>query len=386
MKLLKKLLFAFPLAGLLFVSCSDWTDVELEKIDHIGGYNTMNNNKSKEYYADLREWKKKAENYGRPVSFGWFSNWAPAGSVRKGYLTAVPDSMDMLSIWSGPFNLTEAKKKDKEFIQKEKGTKVFVCFILHNIGTGITPSSLADDIKKENPDASEAKINSMIKKAKQVYWGFKSGIKGSPDHTEAIKHYAKVLCDSIITNDYDGLDIDWEPNVGGDGYGDLKSDDWSDGGKYLHVLVEALSEYLGPQATVDSGKKRYLLVDGELTSVSPKSGKYFDYFISQAYGSSYLDGRTRSTMNHFGENYNTMKHIFTENFESYSQSGGQLLNQAKYNSKYGPKGGVGAYRFDNDYDNQPDYKFMRQAIQIMHQSYADYLEEHKKNKINKIEE
>ena len=33
----------------------------------------------------------------------------------------------------------------------------------------------------------------------------------------------------------------------------------------------------------------------------------------------------------------------------------------------GYKGGVGAYRFDNDYDNTPNYKWMRQAIQINQQ-------------------
>ena len=29
----------------------------------------------------------------------------------------------------------------------------------------------------------------------------------------------------------------------------------------------------------------------------------------------------------------------------------------------GYKGGVGAYRFQKDYDNTPDYKWMRKAIQ-----------------------
>ena len=29
----------------------------------------------------------------------------------------------------------------------------------------------------------------------------------------------------------------------------------------------------------------------------------------------------------------------------------------------GYKGGVGAYRFQKDYDNTPDYKYMRRAIQ-----------------------
>ena len=38
------------------------------------------------------------------------------------------------------------------------------------------------------------------------------------------------------------------------------------------------------------------------------------------------------------------------------------------------KGGVGSFRLDNDYDNTPDYKYTRQAIQINQQVYQEYLE------------
>ena len=78
----------------------------------------------------------------------------------------------------------------------------------------------------------------------------------------------------------------------------------------------------------------------------------------------------------FGEYYHTRKHIYTDNFESSSQSGGVLLKQAKYHSADGPTGGVGAYRIDNDYDNQPDYKWTRKAIYLMHKSYAEYIKKH----------
>ena len=309
------------------------------------------------------------------MSFGWFSNWSPEGSVRKGYLSALPDSIDMVSMWSGPFGISEAKKADKAYVQKVKGTKVFVCFILHNIGTGITPSSIADKIKAENPNASESIINEKIRKAREEYWGYTSGTKGSPDHTAAIKKYAKALCDTIVKYDYDGLDIDWEPSGAGDGYGNLKST-FVKPGQYLHVLVEELSKYLGPKATVNTGKRRYLLVDGELWNVEKETVPYFDYYISQAYGNRNLDYRVESTKRSYGEYYNTRAHIFTENFESYSKSGGALLDQAEYNSTLGPKGGVGSYRMDNDYDNQPDYKWTRKAIYLMHKSYAEYIKKH----------
>ena len=47
MKVLKKLLYAIPIAGIIFASC---TDVEKMEIEHIGGFNTMNNEESEAYF------------------------------------------------------------------------------------------------------------------------------------------------------------------------------------------------------------------------------------------------------------------------------------------------------------------------------------------------
>lgn len=91
------------------------------EIEHIGGFNTMDNEESEAYYAELRAYKETARNYGRPVAFGWFSNWAPSGVIRKGYLTSVPDSMDIISMWSGApgrYEITEAQKRIKSLFRK----------------------------------------------------------------------------------------------------------------------------------------------------------------------------------------------------------------------------------------------------------------------------
>ena len=71
MKALRKLLYILPLAGLL--ASTSCTDIENIEVEHIGGYNTMNDTESEEYYANLRAYKLQAVNYGRPVAFGWFS-------------------------------------------------------------------------------------------------------------------------------------------------------------------------------------------------------------------------------------------------------------------------------------------------------------------------
>ena len=66
------------------------------------------------------------------------------------------------------------------------------------------------------------------------------------------------------------------------------------------------------------------------------------------------------------------KVICTENFEKYAVDGGQLLNQSAHMPSKSYKGGIGAYRFDNDYDNTPDYKWMRQAIQINQKVFNEW--------------
>lgn len=73
-----KILMMCPVAagGMLLASC---TDVEKIEIDHIGGYNTMDNAKSEAYYAKLREYKNQIWNYGRRLHSDGF----PTGRSRE---------------------------------------------------------------------------------------------------------------------------------------------------------------------------------------------------------------------------------------------------------------------------------------------------------------
>ena len=140
------------MTGFIVCGCSDTADIENKPYDHIGGYNTMNNAESEKYYAELRAYKQQAVNYGRPVAFGWYSNWSPAGTYRRGYLTSMPDSMDIVSMWSGApnrFTITPEQKADKEFVQKVKGTKLLEVTLLSYIGKGRTPDSVYTKVEKQ---------------------------------------------------------------------------------------------------------------------------------------------------------------------------------------------------------------------------------------------
>lgn len=354
MKALRKLLYVVPLLGLLSTAC---TDVENLEFEHIGGYNTMENGKSEAYYADLRAWKETARNYGRPVSFGWFSNWAPSGVMRKGYLSSVPDSIDIISMWSGApgrYEITEAQKKDKEFAQKVKGIKLLEVSLLSHLGKGRTPDYIYKEIEQKAKEEgwSDVKLDYEKKIARWDFWGFTShNLNDTTSLYPALRTFAKALCDSLFVNEWDGYDIDWEP---GAGFG--KDADQTMNDSTVKVVVMEMGKYIGPKSDPEGKGHKLLCIDGYINRFGPEMEQYVDYWITQSYN--------HSTPDYVSPQNIPEKLIITENFEANSTSGGQLLRQAAYMPPKGYKGGVGAYRFDNDYDNSPDYKWMRQAIQI----------------------
>lgn len=368
MKALRKLLYVVPLLGLMFTAC---TDVENLEFEHIGGYNTMDNEKSEAYYADLRAWKETARNYGRPVAFGWFSNWAPSGVMRKGYLSSVPDSMDIISMWSGApgrYEITEAQKKDKEFAQKVKGIKLLEVSLLSHLGKGRTPDYIYKEIEQKAKEEgwSDVKLDHEKKIARWNFWGFTShNLNDTTSLYPALRTFAKALCDSLFVNEWDGYDIDWEP---GAGFG--KDADQTMNDSTVKVVVMEMGKYIGPKSDPEGKGHKLLCVDGYINRFGPEMEEYVDYWITQSYGN--------STPNYVSPKNIPEKLIITENFEASSTSGGQLLRQAAYMPPKGYKGGVGAYRFDNDYDNSPDYKWMRQAIQINQSVFNEWKSKQKK--------
>lgn len=356
---LRKAIYLMVAAGAVW-AC---TDIEPKNFEHIGGYNTENTKESKAYYEALRAYKKTAENYGRPVAFGWYSNWAPTGTARKGYLSSIPDSMDIVSMWSGApgrYEITDAQKADKEFVQKVKGTKLLEVSLMSHLGKGRTPESIYDAVEKQAKEEewSASKLAEARKFARWDFWGFKShDLSNKEELHAALSTFAKALCDSLYVSEWDGFDLDWEP---GSGFND------ADGTIDIEYLITEMGKYIGPKSDKGDGNgHKLLVVDGIYYSLGSVA-EYVDYWIEQAYGR--VD-RYFSTPDNRPE-----KLITCENFESNFASGGRLLQQAEAMPAEGYKGGVGAYRFDNDHSNTPDYKWMRQAIQINQRVFNEWKE------------
>lgn len=354
-----KLFSVFSIMIIMFVSC---TDIEKIEVEHVGGYNTLGDS---EYYANLRAWKETAKNHGRPVAFGWFSDWAPTGPLRKGYLSSVPDSMDIISMWSGApgrYEITPDQKKDKEFVQKVKGIKLLEVSLLSHLGKGRTPDYIYKEVIQQAKEEgwTAGRLEEEKKKIRWSFWGFSGDFsKNEEELKPALAKYAKALCDSLYVSEWDGFDIDWEPDRGfSDDDGTLTYED------NIIFLIKEMGKYIGPKSDPEGKGHKLLCLDGEIYGLPQYIDEYVDYWILQAYHTEYpnfdIDGTTPE------------KVIATSNFEADFTTGGPLLEQAEVMPENGYKGGIGAYRFEKDYDNKPDYKYMRQAIQINQQVFNEW--------------
>lgn len=340
----------------MWIGCSEWTDAKAK--DYFQG-------PSDEYYEALRTYKSSKHQ----MAFGWFGNWSGEGAALTNSLAGIPDSVDLVSIWGNWSNMTPAKKADLEFCQTVKGTKFLLCLIVTTIGDQITPQEVRDNYKENG--------FSSVTAAVEEFWGWKDADEEAIE--AAIRKYANAICDTVAKYNYDGFDIDFEPNFGG-------------GGKLasykarMLIFANELSKRLGPK----SGTGKLLVIDGEPQTMPAESGEYFNYFIVQAYKpgkDSNLDGRLQTTVNNYEgyltEKEVTNKYIVTENFESvsaamdggypYVDRNGNSMKSLEGMARWKPtngfeKGGVGTYHMEAEYPTNPEYKNLRRAIQIMNPS------------------
>lgn len=365
--------FFLTIVTLINVSCSDWVETEAEVFPE--------SPTSDEYYASLRAYK----NSDHQVAFGWFGGWSGKGAYMKNSLAGVPDSVDIISIWDNGLQLSSEQKKDLAFVQNVKGTKVVFCRILKNVGDGFTPAYVTEGLEEDTPE---------YRKAINAFWGFSEDEGNNQDIVdEAIRKYARAIIDTLNVYGYDGFDIDYEPHAGPH-YGNLiKQNGNCDN---FDVFLEELGKYLGPE----SGTGKLLLIDGEPQSMTgqPELGKYFDYFVIQAYrasGDTNLDNRLIGGSGAYrcglletfgkvlGEERVTKMTIMTENFEAvdaamnggydYTDRFGNKMKSLEGYARWQPrngfvKGGVGTYHMEAEFGTSPDYKNLRKAIQIMNPS------------------
>ena len=285
------------------------------------------------YFARLRAFKKT----DHKLSFGWYGSWTGIGASEQSHMRSVPDSMDIISLWSQWHSLNDAQIADKAYVQQVLGTKVVIC---------ISAKDIPEEFKEEG--------------------GEYQGITDA-----ALAAYAKAWAkDSMDKYQYDGIDIDFE--TASDHLGPLNNQK----GRFKK-FCEILSQYIGPK----SGTGRLFLIDGNLESLDLGMADLFDYGVCQAYatGGQHGDDKIDYRFKYMeAKGFKIENMIFTENFESYWKTGGipydtyegeviesSLLGMAHYALNHG-SAGCGAYHMEYEYGNaEMPYKYMRQAIQMM---------------------
>jgi hypothetical protein len=361
------------LPALLFAAaCTEWTTAQ-----DIGWYDSADlngTNKTEDYYAALRTWKQTA---GLPQTFVWFDSWSGTGRSGSQSLSGLPDSVTIASNWGGhpKFDLSPQRRQDMEYVQKVKGTKVVVTLFSAKVGDDMPP----DPIYEVGTSTDEAILRPAIAK------------------------YAQAIYDACIDMGYDGFDWDYEPTVGGQSTAQAPL--WRVP-EQSRIFVEELSYWFGKGASDPSrdrgGRKPakqglLLLIDGEIGAPYTYSSMdstwlsyYVDYFVHQAYGvatETNLTNRVSGTLNRMdkwiregriSKEEVVRRCILTENFESYSSTGGGVLVQSSF--VYAPQtgahagveqqiGGFGIYRpaFDydqgkGDYNGSPEWYYLRKGI------------------------
>ena len=333
------------LLGIFLYSCS----TEIEDINYVKPTKPVD-------YAALRAYKASEHQ----LLFGWFGGWdggTSASSVSA--LMALPDSVDLISIWGSNMTLSEAQKKDMRDVQKIKGTRVMATIFMPSLGRYITPEG-------EDPMA---------------YWGWDDN--DYEVQKEAIRKYGRALAKTFLDLGYDGVDIDNEPESSGISFYGKE--------QYVTPFLEGMGELMGPESK--TGK--LLCIDGYLTTgMGQDTYKFIDYFICQSYyATSYYSlesgsNRFNTYASHFAAHGTreelAKKYITTEDYERYAGSGGPefttrsgkkvrgAVGHADWNpigSEAGietPKGGAGLYHIEYDYrDDKGVYYWVNQMIQTM---------------------
>lgn len=325
--IIKKLVSATIVGTAVFlIACSDWTEPEIKVIQNL---TEPNIEKDETYWKNLRAYKKS----DHALAFGWFGFWNGGTTKTSGALRNAPDSMDIISIW-GPskYSLSKEQIEDMRYVQRVKGTRVTFTNFFH-------------------------KINNFLPGC------------GWEETVENIPRLARAMADTISKYNYDGIDLDQESSPGEIFY---NADN-------MAMFMKELRQLIGPD--------KLIIVDGNISRLNVEGAQYVDYAISQAYSTS-SPSSLQSRYGGASHLYKAEQLIVTENFESYWANGGvtytdeernkmpSLLGMAKWNpNMYDEsnkeivgsklrKGGMGAYHMEYECAHDPDYKFMRQAIQI----------------------
>lgn len=302
------------------------------------------------YYADLRAYKKSDHR----IVYGWFSGWSATEGIPESFLSNLPDSVDIVSLWGGtaPFEEGSARWEDLKYAQEVKGLRVLLCWQTGSSGLGL-PGGQEDFNKRHEGKTSEEKAVA----------------------------YAQELTEFIKKHNLNGYDIDWEPNVGDHGRGCNNLYSNCTGGERsapIRAFIREMGKNFGPKQETDYNPRNtgtLFLFDGEVRHMANNfgdMGDYFDYFLNQNYYSHRPNHEFTNVDRIKG--FTWQKYVACDEFEKDYVNGGTAPKQGNLvgcqvkakivaENNYG---GWGAYHIE--LEAKQNYKWVRSVTQIMNPS------------------
>ncbi|WP_373837242.1 glycoside hydrolase family 18 [Bacteroides heparinolyticus] len=302
------------------------------------------------YWESLRAYKKSPHK----IVYGWFGGWSATEGINKTWLSKLPDSVDVVSIWGGTsaFGEDDPRYADLKYAQEVKGLRVLLCWQTGTSGLGL-PGGVFEFEKRHEGKNS----------------------------TEKAKAYAQELTKFIKDHNLNGYDIDWEPNVGNHGSGCSNlyhnCEDGTNDEAPIRAFIEEMGKTFGPKATEGynpRGTGTLFLFDGEVRDYAYRlgdTGDYFDYFLNQNYRSTTPNHEFTNEVVERIKNWSWKKYVMCDEFEMNvaeggvcGSSGGKSCAERKAEIvKLMDFGGWGAYHIE--LEEIYNYRYVRSVTQIM---------------------
>lgn len=288
------------------------------------------------YLEDLRAYKKTKHT----VMFGWFAYWNPTSPDPTFSLDHLPDSVDFISNWGQQWNLGPERLAQWDRL-REKGTRMTAGWIIENIGDG-------------------------LKNAPEGGW--------SNDPHTAIEQYARAIADSVAKYNYDGIDLDYEPQFASPFKAGNHCGDWPKSGEewstkraliscsqgsnkeYENLFFTKLREFLP--------KEKMMNINGSIGWIDPKVTGLFNYFVYQSYNAVWSTWvSTTSQVMAANPKITLDQFIYTETFQT-SPPNANAFGRYVTHAKNVKAGGIGAFHINEDY-LYSKYQNVRSAISAL---------------------
>lgn len=365
---MKSYKFILPILalGAFAVSCDN--DIETVKDQ---GHDVVAPTKYSElYYQNLREYKAT----DHEIAFAWFNFYGGKSSMEARF-AALPDSIDLVSLWGG-IPTHEIDIKEMREAQQKRGIKFMP----------------VDICRINKVDEALPFKQHWLATLEKIANGELTEEEGQAEKEQCMKEMALHYADEVFNNDLDGYDLDFEPE------GDPVQ------GRLFYVMFMELAKYLGPNPEITKEERYQLIAERYGKEVADKEGSCDKYLCIDAYGqdpsnSRYMDAENgqygyADYINYFlsqdyngiinrsnypsekvvhcmsvGEDWNNDPTVTSRSVGNYFTKQGRLYDWARWEpSDGGRKGGFGAFIINKDYTittlNPFPYARFRDCIQI----------------------